>query len=137
MALLRLNLAPSKRELRWFAGLWFPLFWGMVGWLALRRWHAPNAAYGIWGVAAALAIAGSIAPAVIRPLYSAMMRITFPIGWVMSYVVLVVAYFGVLTPIGWLLRRFHDPMERKLDRAAKSYWTRWEPSDPSRYFRQM
>jgi hypothetical protein len=66
-----------------------------------------------------------------------MMRAVFPIGWVMSHAILILAYFLILTPIGWLMRFFHDPMQRSFDRDSKSYWLPWESSDSERYFRQI
>ena len=46
----------------------------------------------------------------------------FPIGWVMSYVLLGGVYFLVLTPIGLAMRICgRDPMQRKFDRQAKTY----------------
>jgi len=136
MSLLQLNLNASKNDLRRFAAIWFPAFWAVIGWLVWRR-HAPIAAYSIWGVAACLAIAGAAVPKLIRPIYVLMMRATFPVGWLMSHVVLAIAYFVVITPIGCLMRLFHDPMRRRLDRSAKTYWLSWESSDRDRYFRQM
>ena len=136
MALLKLDLNPSKTDLRLFAGIWFPAFCAMVGWFLWRR-HAPIAAYSIWSIAAIAAIAGLAVPATIRPIYILMVRVTFPVGWLMSYVVLAVAYFAVITPVGLLMRRFHDPMQRKFERSAKTYWIGWKATDRERYFRQM
>lgn len=135
MALLQLNLNPSRKELRWFAALWFPAFWGLVGLLAWRR-HLPYVPFIVWICAALLAVAGFLSPRIIRPVYLGMMRVTYPIGWVTSNLVLVVAWYAVITPTGWLMRLFHDPM-RKIDSSVKSYWLNWEPSDRSSYFRQL
>jgi Saxitoxin biosynthesis operon protein SxtJ len=136
MALFQLNLKPSTKELRWFAGLWFPLFAAMVAWLLFRRFHASMAALSVAGTVAALACAGLVWPGVIRPVYLGMMRLTFPIGWVVSHVILFVAYFLVITPVGFVVRLFHDPMQRQFDRAARSYWIPREQPERSRYFRQ-
>ena len=41
----------------------------------------------------------------------------------MPYVVLAIVYFLALTPIGLTMRLFrHDPLSRRLDPQAKSYW---------------
>ena|ERR1044071_8843807 len=136
MALLELNLNPTGKTLRWFAGVWFPAFWGLAG-LALFRRHDSFAAFLIWGVAAVLALAGLAAPRVIRPFYLAMMRATYPIGLVMSLVAMSLSYFVVFSVFGRLMRMFHDPMERRLDRAAASYWVPCEPCDQESYFRQL
>lgn len=136
MALFQLRLNPSNNELRWFAGLWFPALCGMVGWLIFQRAEAPVAAIVIWGLGAALSICGLLSPGAIRPIYLLVMRLTFPIGWVMSHVVLAVLYFVVITPLGVVLRLFHDPMLRRIDRSARSYWIPRDPPERTRYFRQ-
>ena len=72
-----------------------------------------------------------------RPLYLLLVGATFPIGWTMSHILLGVIYYLVLTPIGLLLQLCgHDPMKRRLEPDAQSYW---EPHRPpakvDRYFR--
>ena len=48
-------------------------------------------------------------------------------------------YYLVLTPIGLLMRVFgKDPMRRRLDRTAESYWIeRDEAAASERYFKQF
>jgi hypothetical protein len=49
-----------------------------------------------------------------------------------------VVFFGLFTAVGLLMRLFgYDPMTRKFDRSARTYWVRHEDqSDVSYYFRQ-
>lgn len=137
MPLLQLNLSPSRKELRLFAGLWWPAMCAAIGFMLFRRFHAPGAALWVLSGGALLAIAGLAAPAIIKPVYIALVRITYPIGFCVSHVVLAALYFLVLTPIGSLVRLVHDPMERKFDRAATSYWVPREEVETERYFRQI
>jgi hypothetical protein len=67
------------------------------------------------------------------------MYAAYPIGWVVSHVLLGLIYFGLLTPVGWLMKLFgYDPMERRFDRAAASYWVERErQTDAGRYFKQF
>jgi hypothetical protein len=135
--MLELKTIFTTRELRQFAGLWFPLFCGMIGLLCWRAgW--PGAAYGIWVSGLSLGLIGFVFPPVIRPVYRVLMLVTFPIGWVMSQVILAVVYFGVMTPIGLLMRLLgRDPMQRQIDRSATTYWTPRQPMTKlERYFRQ-
>jgi hypothetical protein len=71
-------------------------------------------------------------------MYIGWMYLAFPIGWTVSHVLLAVTYYLVLTPIGLIMRAVgRDPMRRRLDPEAKSYWIEHRPDrDPSRYFRQ-
>jgi len=74
-----------------------------------------------------------------RALYLGWMSATVPVAWTVSQVCLGAAYYGVLTPIGLLMRAFgRDPMCRRFDRSGESYWVAYSPPDNlERYFRQF
>ena len=63
----------------------------------------------------------------------------FPIGWAISHLLLVVIYYLVITPIGLVMRAAgYDPLERRIDRQAATYWTPRKPQgEPASYFRQF
>ncbi len=139
MALIEINWSPSRSQLRQFAGIWFPAFWAMVGGFAW--YHAgklPTAMGVIWAVVGVLSVAGLSNPSWIRPVFILWMKLAFPIGWIVSHLMLAAIYYLVMTPIGLLMRVLgRDPMQRRLDRAATTYWVPHEPSgDTARYFRQ-
>jgi hypothetical protein len=56
-----------------------------------------------------------------------------------SHLLLLVVYYLVLTPIGLLMRLIgYDPLQRRFDRSAQSYWTPHDPAaDDARYFKQF
>lgn len=137
MPLLELNVAPSTKDLRWFAGVWWPILCAIAGTALTRKLYMPGVAVGLWIAGGIQAVAGLISPPTIRPVYGAVMRLTYPIGFVVSYVLLFAVYFFIFTPVGALVRVFRDPMNRKLDRAAASYWTAHQPDPVERYFRQF
>jgi hypothetical protein len=89
------------------------------------------------GLAGALAIWA--APQLGRRLYHGWMLAALPIGWTISHLVLAVVFYGVLTPIALVLRLAgRDPLERRFDRAAATYWVeRPAEQDPKRAFRQF
>jgi hypothetical protein len=64
--------------------------------------------------------------------------ISLPIGFVVSYLVLGILFFLVLTPFGLVFRLLgRDPLERRFDKASRSYWVARSPvDDVSRYYRQ-
>jgi hypothetical protein len=109
----------------------------VIGLILLRKFQVPGAAVWVWVGGSLLAIAGLVVPAAIKPIYIALVRITYPIGFCVSHLVFAVLYFLILTPVGALLRWFHDPMERKFDPAITSYWVAREEAETDRYFRQM
>ena len=138
MAIIEINKDPGAAQLRWF-GVIVALFCGLVG--ALLHWHfgAPGAARVVWAVGLALALVYYLVPPLRMPLYLGWMYLFFPIGFVLSHVVLGVTYYLVLTPIGLLMRLFgRDPMHRRFDPEAESYWIARDPNVASeRYFRQF
>jgi hypothetical protein len=133
--LIDLTKPATDRELRWFAGLWFPALCAVLGWFALDK--APTLAAGVWVLGAVLGLIGLVRPRAIRPVYTGLTRLTFPIGWVVSHALLLVMYFGIITPVGLLVRLFRDPLDRSFDARASTYWAPRDTAAPHRYFRQF
>ncbi len=137
MALIEINWEPSRRDLRLFAAVWFPLFCGIVGGLLWYWGGWVTAATVLWGIGVAVAAAGLLEPSWVRPVFVGWMCAAFPIGWTILHLLLAFIYFAVMTPIGLILGLFRDPMERRLDRSARTYWVEHNPAgDMARYFRQ-
>lgn len=133
--LIDVTKPATTRELRWFAGVWFPALCGVLGWLAFDS--LPRLAIVLWTLGVTLGLIGLARPRVIRPVYVGLTRVTFPIGWVVSHVLLLVMYYGIITPVGLLVRAFRDPLEREIDPGAPTYWVPREQAQPDRYFRQF
>ena len=138
MAMIEINKHPSRKELLWF-GLLFLLFFGIIGGLIYWKFQAPTVAYRIWIGAAVVAGIYFIFPPVRRPLYLAWMYAAFPIGLVISSLVMVLIFYAVVTPIGLILRLMgRDSLCRALDPGADTYWTERDIDAPhGRYFRQF
>jgi len=137
MALLEIDWNPPPKKLRLFGGVWLPLFLIIVGALCLLRWSSPTAGWILLGAAAAACLVSWPAPRLIRPVYVGWTAATYPIGWTISHLMLALIYFGVVTPIGLLLRLFgHDPLALK--RRSTSLWQRRPPPGKvERYFKQF
>lgn len=138
MAVIELNKDPSRRELNVFGGL-FALFFGIVGALIHWKFEAPTVAMTVWCVAAAVVVVFFAVPPVRLPIYLGWIYAAYPIGWTLSHVLLAIIFYGMFTPIGLVMRLLgHDPMQRRLDRDAKTYWSEHNPGgEPGRYFRQF
>jgi ABC-type uncharacterized transport system permease subunit len=138
MALIDIHRNPSRRELLWF-GLLLLLFFGLVGGLVLWRSESLTASISIWTVGGLLTVVYYAVRPLRLPIFLGWIYVAYPIGFVMSHLVLGVIYFLVITPIGLIMRLLgRDPMERQFDRAAKSYWTRrGAAARTERYFRQF
>jgi polyferredoxin len=130
------NWSPKKNQLRQFAVI--SLFgFGLLGFILRWRFGMETAPLVLWGIGAATFVAGLAAPITILPLYTLLMIITMPIGWVVSNLLLGVLYFGIMTPFGFLLRATgRDPLRMKRPE-TETYWqNRSQRRDPSSYYRQ-
>ena len=121
-----------------FAGVWLPLFAATLGAALFFRWHLRAAALTAWSAGAALSALGLCLPSVARATYLAMSYAAYPVGWAVSHALLGAMFYLVMTPIGLLMRLFgYDPMHRRFDPAATSYWHLRPPArDAESYFRQ-
>jgi Saxitoxin biosynthesis operon protein SxtJ len=127
---------PSQKTLRQFAGLWLVVFLGMA---AARWWRgqADSWAVALAIVAIVVGLAGLIAPAVVRPIYTGWMVAAFPIGWTVSRIVLGAIFFGVLTPIAASFRGAGRDQLRLRRRSQDTYWLpKRKPAGAGEYFRQ-
>ena len=78
-------------------------------------------------------------PPIRLPFYIGWMYAFFPLGWLLSHVILALVYYLALLPVGLIMRMVgYDPLHRKFDRQAESYWIpKRDAPDVSRYFRQF
>lgn len=137
MAVLELKLDPTKRDLKMFG--WMLLaFVVLLGGLVWWKFEAALAARWVWGVGGALWVVYTAAPGARKPIYLGWMYGAFPIGWVISHVILAVVFYLVITPIGLVMKLAgYDPMQRKFEPTAKTYWLpRKQVADVRQYFRQ-
>ena len=138
MALIDKKYAPSTRELRIF-GMLMAVFLGMLGEILLRRTGSWTVAYLVWAAALLLSALYYLAPVSQSVIFRAWMSVVYPIGWVVSHLLVAITFYFVITPIGlairWLSR---DSLNRSFDRSAKTYWVTRNPvQDPERYFQQF
>ena len=139
MAVLDINWNPSNKQLRQFALLLALVLAGVAGWLAWKS-HPVAWAVGVGAAAVVSGVIGVFRPGLMRVVYVVWMAAVFPIGWLVSHLLLAAIYYLVITPIGVMMRVFgYDPMQRRLDRQAKTYWKPREDQDQDdtkRYFKQ-
>src|SRR2546425_11823988 len=127
---------PTRSDLRVF-GLLSAVFFAAAGAVARFRFHGPlSLAVVIWGVGAVVTVAYAVLHPLRRPLYLSWMRLSSPLGWIVSHLAVAAVYYLVLTPIGLALRAVgRPPLRQRLERAAATYWTDCASRDVSSYFR--
>jgi ABC-type uncharacterized transport system permease subunit len=136
VSLIEINKNPGRDDLRWF-GVVVGAFCGVAGALFHWKFDAPVAAKVAWGIGIAVPAVYYAAPSLRRVMYVGWMYAFWPLGWVLSHLIMGVTYYLVITPIGLILRATgKDPMRRRFDRGARSYWTPHEEV-AGNWFRQF
>ena len=128
-------LAPSDRMLRQFSGIWIVFF----GAIAARQeyHHHHTVAIVLAALALTLGPLGLVWPRVMKPIFVGWMRLTHPIGWVVSRLVLGLIFYGLFTPFAWVFRLMgRDALRLKPQPQASTYWLVKPRADLSQYFRQ-
>jgi len=139
MSIVQVNTNPTSRQLNQFGFIWLG-FLTLFGAIALFKLNEPMVARVLWVLAVVVPVVGWLVPAFMRLVFVGMSYLAWPIGFVVSHVVLAVVYYLVFTPIGLVMRVLgYDPMKRRFDPDAASYFIARDPkvSEPKRYFRQF
>jgi MFS family permease len=145
--LLDLNLNPDERTLKQFgfialggfgllaACAFFEKFMFAFGLGAARQ----PVAITLAALALVAALFSLIAPKANKFIYVGITVLAFPIGFVMSYVIMGTLFFLIFAPVGAMLRvAGTDPMQRALRKDDKSYWSEARPQrSKESYFRQF
>ena len=138
MPVLHLKLDPSQRELRWF-GVLLVLFFGLTAVFARWKFNLPLVS-DVLCLTGFILVVGyfSISSSRIY-IYRGWVHLSYPIGWVVSHIVLAGVYYLVITPIGILASLFrHDVLERGFQPELGTYWKkRSQDRKSEQYFRQF
>ena len=95
-------------------------------------WHDKPFYPWLAGVSVLFAIVTLAAPQWLTPLNKAWMGLAYLLNKIVSPIVLGILFFLAVTPLGVGMRLMgKDPMRRKLDRDAKSYWIPRDPPGPA------
>jgi uncharacterized protein YjeT (DUF2065 family) len=132
--LLDLDLNPDPGTLRRF-GILACVIFGLFGAMAHREVFVAAALVVIGVLSGLFAL---IAPRANRPLFVGLSLATFPVGFIVSHLLLALLFFGVIAPIALGMRLGgRDALRRRGQPFAESYWVRVRRSRRMRdYFRQ-
>jgi hypothetical protein len=145
--LVEIKFHPNERTLRQFG--WIAL--GGFGLLALFAWNewlvfrhglgtarepVALALVALGGVSALFSL---VFPKANAPLYVGLSLAAFPIGFVLSYVIIATLFYLVIAPVGFAMRLFgFDPMQRRMLPGAATYWVDARPARAKAdYFKQF
>jgi hypothetical protein len=123
------NLVKSTRELRKF-GLVMTGAFSVLG--GLLVWRGRSAGPYVLSLAGFFLIAGLLFPRLLGPIERAWMAFGRRMSVVMTFVVLTLSFYLVITPFGLLLRLLgKELLDLKFNSGLKSYWVPVEPDGPS------
>ena len=144
--LVEINFNPDTKTLRQFGVIAFVGF-GLLA--ALAYYEKLIFSFGLGearmpvvmtfvALGTIAALFSLVAPRANRLLYVGLTLLAFPIGFVLSYVIMGTLFFLIIGPIAVLFRLFgQDPMRRDYDSNASSYWSEARPPrDKESYFHQ-
>lgn len=145
--LIELNLRPDDRTLRQFGFIALVGF----GFLAAIAWYEvlifsfglgaarPIVAGVFAGLAGLAALFSLVYPKANLPIYLGLTIVAFPIGFVLSYVIMGTLFFLIITPVGLIMKILgRDPMHRKFEPEATTYWVAAQGERArSTYFKQF
>jgi len=132
-----LDWNPSPRTLRQFAAI-AVVFLVAVAAAAYLRGRSEVAQALPLGLGALVGLIALVRPTALRIVYVLLSIAVFPIGWVVSHLILLVVFYGVITPLGVLSRLARsDLLSLRSDPMARSFWReRRRPRDKASYLRQ-
>jgi len=139
MALVEMNWKPSRKVLRDFGAIALIMLILIAGLLSWKGMMSSQWALVLGSLGLLIFILSRVSVELVKPVYIVLLLITLPIGWVVSHLVMAIFYYGILTPVGLLFRLVRqDPLNRRFDPQAKSYWVPHRKADTSkRYFNQF
>ncbi|MBM3298643.1 MAG: hypothetical protein FJY85_01660 [Deltaproteobacteria bacterium] len=119
------DVEPKKRDMNILAVL-FLVIPGIIG-LYSVLWKGSSNGY-IWMGGGALLAATRIVTPLFRMIFKLWIRFSVILGFFISRTLLTLIFFLVITPMGLIMRLMgKDPMDRKFDPRADTYWKKKEP----------
>jgi Saxitoxin biosynthesis operon protein SxtJ len=106
----------------------------------ISRWRGHSVAPMVLaGAGVFLVVPGLVLPTVLGPVRRVWMRGAVVLGDINARIILTVLYYLVISPIGFVMRRVRDPLDRKMNDGRTSQWIKRQPVavDRARYEQQF
>lgn len=111
------TIKTEKKNLRQFAGLCFLVLVGLGG---FKLYHGEFIGFWFCALGLVLGALGWVWPIVFKPFYLVWMGFAVVLGYLVSRVVLFVTFYGMITPLGLVLRYLGKTSVSK--KGAESFW---------------
>lgn len=90
------------------------------GIVLLKQRHDPR---WFFYIAAVFFLVSLSVPRLLHPVYIIWMRIGHVLGWINTRLILIILFYGVMTPIGWVMKLFRgDPLDIRITKNTSTYW---------------
>ena len=139
MSLIEIDWNPKSKQLQNFGKIALAASVIISLLLYLLKGVAIQWCLIIFAVGCIIFIISMISLKLTKMIYLGMILLTMPIGWVVSFILMAAFYYLLLAPLGLFFRLIgRDPLYRRFDPTAKSYWmSRQPPKGPEQYFHQF
>ena len=139
MSFVEINWYPKQKQLRNFGKIALIATAVISLLLYVLKGTAIQWALIIFAVGLIIFLSSIISLRLTRAIYVVLTAVTFPIGLVVSFMLLSAFYFLLLAPLGLLFRLTgRDVLGRKFDPTAESYWQQRKPPESvERYYHQF
>jgi cellulose synthase/poly-beta-1,6-N-acetylglucosamine synthase-like glycosyltransferase len=139
MALIEVNWNPTPKDLRSFGKIALIATCILAALLYVIKDLAIQWLFVIITLGLVIFISSLISLKITRLIYITLTAVTLPIGMAVSFIVMAVFYYLIITPLGLLFRIIgRDSMKRGFDSNAQSYWVKHRPNkNLERYFHQF
>ena len=119
----------TKKELRKF-GLVMTVPLALIG--GYLWWKGRGAYPYVLGAATFFLLSGLLVPQLLRPIEKVWMKFAEIMGAIMTRVILSVAFYLMITPLGLVLRLMgKDLLHLRFEKDCESYWIPAEPDGPA------
>ena len=146
-SMIQIDLRPDVRTLRQFGWIALVAF-GLLATFAWNEWlmfsfglgeSKPIVVGALGGLAGLSGFLSLVYPKANLPIYLGLTILAYPIGFVLSYVIMGAIFYLMLAPVGIIFRvTGRDPMKRRFEPQTASYWIDARPARPNEsYFRQF
>jgi len=125
--------STNKREIRKFGVIALVFFGFLFGFGFFTNKPAPTYIFGFLSI---LGLGFILIPSLLRPIYTAWLKIAHVIGWTITALMLALAYYMVITPSAFIKRLIGGrPLPVRPNKKRSSYWvTRSEPAQSKERF---
>jgi hypothetical protein len=132
-----ITFQPSVTVLRQFSACWLLFFGCSAAWQQFAK-NSSNSAAILAVVAVLIGVPGLLRPMLVRWVFVSAMIAAFPIGWVVSKVLVGLIFYLLFTPIALIFRAFgRDALYLKRP-AGESYWLEKKPAaNAASYLKQF